>query len=330
MKSVIGSRGNSAFHDAGMASVIRATLTPVNYVPMTLKIETAAYQEHASRACDGVACLCVGMSVNLAWCAEYEYVVEGANDAGYGSELKRGKIFVRVTHERTHYQIGPDGVEKLYRKERVVESWRVNGNSSRSLPDCLSFKLPFNEHYSCALKSQVTTDAEIVIHVAGPSPEDKSWHEYSGTGYASPTSDEVDGKPRNISGDPKGSRTPTDTKFEPPAGAGDTTKKSVTIEPNPPHCRNWRSYLQRQTGGPGYRNLKEKYAPPGKWYSTSRKIQDEPPIDELVSQGFALGSQLGPVQFGPREGVMRTADRVFDRDSAHLLSEDRPSNAVDE
>jgi len=115
------------------------------YIPMKLTIH-GKLQEHASRLCNDVACICVGRSLFVSWVAQYVYVVTRGADAGYSNELKQGKVFVKITHDMKHYAIPSDGNEnrKLYAEYRVVEHWRIrsHGGSYRSNPDCVDFRLP--------------------------------------------------------------------------------------------------------------------------------------------------------------------------------------------
>lgn len=277
MRSVLASEASAVQQKSGMASVVLSTAPPANYVPMTLTINRKAYQEHASRACESVACICAGQSLFLAWCAEYEYEVSGLSEAGYGTELSNGKIFVKVTHDYEHYQLSSDNTEKEFSKYRVVEHWRVNKKSSKTKKDCLYFRLPFQEKFSCGLRTHLKTEVEIEIHVKGSTPEDKTWSEAIGTNYYPSGSYKADGQARKNDAKPRGPKTPGSTVFEPPAGAGESTKKDKTLDARPTHCRNWTYYLNRFYGG--YRNRHGTPTEPGYYYSGDGRVVADPPKD---------------------------------------------------
>lgn len=289
------------------------------YVPMKVAIE-GKLQVHASRLCDEVACICVGRSVHVSWVAQYEYTVTRGAGAGYGDELSKGKVFAKVTHDMKHYAIPVEGSEsrKLYAEYKVVEHWRVKARdgSFRSNPDCVSFRLPFQEKTRCALYSKVVTTVELEILVAG-NPDDKSWESGEGTHYYDDQDGEWDGHPRKSGTPDRDKKTPKGARFEPPMGAGDATKVEKTIEPNPDHCADWGNYLTPVTGG-GYRNTKSTYSPKGKYYSHSGAISAKDPegggttdVDSDVRVTRSRTAELLPVGHVPGMRSVLSAGNVM-------------------
>ncbi len=265
----------------------RATAPPMSYVPMTLKIQESNYQEHAARACGSFACICAGASLYLSWCAQYEYVVSGAAESGYGPELKRGKIFVKVTHDVKHYQIRSNGDERLFATYKIVEHWPVDKRTAKTEKDCLGFRLPFQHEYSCGLRSVVNTDAEIEIHAGGSTPTDTTWSSFSGMNYYDPDTHEAsEGEEGSENkNDPKAQdKTPSSAEFEPPAGAsGGSTSASKKLEAKPTHCDDWTLYLRQVKGGGGGDGTPPRYRPKR---STTTTVTNNP----------ASSSQSGGVQ----------------------------------
>jgi len=185
---------------------------------------------------------------------------------------------VKVTHNYDHYQLSSDGGERLYSTYKVVEHWPVNKKTSKANEDCLGFRLPFQQIYSCGLRSHVKTEAEIEIQVSGGTLDTMTWSEASGTNYFPKNTNKADGEARDNEGKPDGPKTPGNVEFAPPTGSGDSTQEEKILDAKPTHCKNWHSYLRTSVGG-GYHNTHGTATEPGTWYSPDGRVVADPPED---------------------------------------------------
>ena len=258
MRSVYESRGLLASPRRNLHSVVHATLAPEGETRMTLTI-TGKVQNHASRLCEGIKCICVGNSQMVAWVAEYKYKVEGIKGAGYRGALDDGRLFVKVEHSFENYERPSRGAEKLVGSPKVVEHWRVLSNGETE-GDCIYFENPFHAAFRCGIRSVVKTMATVEVLVKGKHPDNKSWETATGT------------KPKSKFKTPKGAL------FLDATVGGEAAKATKRLEPDPVHCADWQYWMNDTATG--YESKESQPAPAGEWLGKDGKPTDRDPQGE--------------------------------------------------